>query len=163
MRKPLKIGHKSIALLKVIRGTGALIVSLALWRIAIAGELQDVKDKLQTLSQRLDEPLINVIVSYLLQANDQHLFLLAMLITMLSVIRFTEAIGLWSLKKWAEILALISSLLYIPFELVSLFKGFSPMVMMILVINIVVTWYLFRTLRKRSISDETIKPDLPQQ
>jgi uncharacterized membrane protein (DUF2068 family) len=152
MRKPLKIGHKSIALLKVIRGTGALIVSLALWRIAIAGELQDVKDKLQTLSQRLDEPLINVIVSYLLQANDQHLFLLAMLITMLSAIRFAEAIGLWSLKKWAEILALISSLLYIPFELISLFKGFSLTVMTILILNIFVTGYLFRTLRTRSIS-----------
>ncbi len=161
--KTLKIGHKTIATLKVIRGVLALIVSLALWRIAISGELQDVKDRLLSLSQRLDEPLINVIMDYFLQVNDQHLFLLASAVSMLAVMRFAEAIGLWSIKRWAEIFTLLSSLIYIPFELILLLKGFSIMVTAILVANILITAYLFRALRIRSRIDNNIKQALLRQ
>jgi len=163
MFKSLKIGHKSIALLKLIRGMGALIVSIAIWRIAFAGEFQNLKNQLHTIGQGFDEPLIKTVLSHLLQANDQHLILVASAITLLSGIRFAEAIGLWSVKRWAEIIALLGSLLYIPFEIISLLKGFSLLVLTILIANILITIYLFRALRNRETRADNLKPTPQQQ
>jgi uncharacterized membrane protein (DUF2068 family) len=158
----LKIGHKSIALLKVFRGSLALMISISLWEIVLAEEFQDIKVQLQTLSQNLDEPVINIIVGYLLQANDQHLVLLALFFTLLSAVRFTEAIGLWTIKKWAEVITLLSSLIYIPFELIALFEELNIVISTILMINIFISTYLFLALRRRNKNTE-IKPALLQQ
>ena len=125
----------------------------------MAEEFPDIKIRLQTLSQTLDEPVINIIVRDLLQANDEHLVFVALFFTLLSALRFTEAIGLWSVKKWAEVITLLTSLIYIPFELTSLLKGFSPMVASILVINVLISAYLFRALRLREKITTTIKQD----
>lgn len=149
-RKPHQIGHITIALIKVIRGIVALIVSGVLWHIVITGELQDVKDQLQDLSQRLNEPVFNAVMNYINQTSEQQLIFLALLVSTLSIIRFTEAAGLWSVKRWAEILALLGSLIYIPLEVMALLNEASLVVSVILIANLLITAYLFKALRDRA-------------
>lgn len=125
-------------------------MSIAIWKIALTGDLQNIKDQLQALGKRIDEPIFDQIIGYAVQANDQHLILLATLATMLSAIRFAEAAGLWRIKRWAEIISLLTSLIYIPFEIISLIRDISTTVAVILFINILIAGYLLRALLKKN-------------
>ena len=124
-------------------------MSLALWRISVAHEFQDIKDQLATFGHDIEEPMLRALISYAQHANEQHLFLLAIGTSLVGVIRYTEAFGLWTVKRWAEIVALAGSLIYIPIEVVSLSKEFSLIVLLILITNVAISAYLGWTVTYR--------------
>jgi uncharacterized membrane protein (DUF2068 family) len=60
-----------------------------------------------------------------------------------SALRFTEAVGLWRARPWAEWIALVSGALYIPFEVFKLAHRVSWFHASILLINLAVVAYMF--------------------
>ena len=60
---------------------------------------------------------------------------------------FTEGIGLWLQKRWAEYLTTISTALFIPFEFYEIYERFTWVRVAILVLNIFVVWYLSTRLK----------------
>ena len=60
---------------------------------------------------------------------------------------FTEGIGLWLQKRWAEYLTAIATALFIPVELYELYERFTWVRIAILVLNVFVVWYLVTRLR----------------
>jgi uncharacterized membrane protein (DUF2068 family) len=55
---------------------------------------------------------------------------------------FTEGIGLWFEKRWAEILTAVATALFVPFELYEIYERFTFVRVLILVVNLFVIWYL---------------------
>ena len=60
---------------------------------------------------------------------------------------FTESVGLWLQKRWAEYLTAFATALFIPFELYELYERFTWVRIAILVLNVFVVWYLVTRLR----------------
>lgn len=65
-----------------------------------------------------------------------------------AVLRLLEAVGLWTGRRWAEMMGVLSGLVYIPFELRLLVRhpGVEPL--LALTVNVVVVWYLWARLRR---------------
>jgi len=55
---------------------------------------------------------------------------------------FTEGIGLWFEKRWAEILTAVATALFVPFELYEIYQRFTLVRVLILLVNLFVIWYL---------------------
>src|SRR5258708_28257514 len=60
---------------------------------------------------------------------------------------FTEGIGLWLQKRWAEYLTAISTALLIPLEVYEIYQRFTWVRIAILAINIFIVWYLSTRLK----------------
>nr|ALS89380.1 N-(5'phosphoribosyl)anthranilate (PRA) isomerase [uncultured bacterium] len=77
-----------------------------------------------------------------------------------SVLLFTEGIGLWLQKRWAEYLTAIATGLLIPLELYEIYNKFTWVRVGILALNIFVVWYLVTRLKdekKESATEGTEK------
>lgn len=78
---------------------------------------------------------------------DQHALPVILIFFSLAVIRFSEALGLWFEKRWAEWLTLVATLVYIPLELIVLKEGVRPIPLIVLIINLLISYYLYSLLR----------------
>jgi uncharacterized membrane protein (DUF2068 family) len=81
-------------------------------------------------------------IEHLANIGDSGLSWFALLALLSSVLRFTEAIGLWFEKHWAEWLTLIGASLYLPFEVAHMIKKLDWFGGLILGINLIIVGYL---------------------
>ncbi|MEH1943967.1 MAG: DUF2127 domain-containing protein [Nostoc sp.] len=65
-----------------------------------------------------------------------------------AIVTSIEAVGLWYEKRWAHVLVLGLVGISIPPEIYELIRGFSPIKILILVLNLAVLGYLFRNFPK---------------
>ena len=65
-----------------------------------------------------------------------------------AVVLFTEGIGVYLQKRWAEMLMVIATGLLIPFELRHFFYHPGVVVALILAVNCFIVWFLYRVLRR---------------
>ncbi|MGB2913795.1 MAG: phosphoribosylanthranilate isomerase, partial [Pyrinomonadaceae bacterium] len=64
-----------------------------------------------------------------------------------SCLLFTEGVGLWLQKRWAEYLTAIATSLFIPLELYEIFERFTWVRIGILALNLFIVWYLVNRLK----------------
>jgi uncharacterized membrane protein (DUF2068 family) len=64
-----------------------------------------------------------------------------------STLQFTESIGLWFEKRWAEFLTVIATCLMVPVELYEIYERFTWVRIGILILNLFVIWYLATRLK----------------
>lgn len=85
--------------------------------------------------------------------HDTRLLLLALGAAMYAIVRLVEAYGLFYERKWAEVLAAGSGAIYVPIELVSLFRGPTWHGLAILLLNVIVVIIMVRALalRRRAV------------
>ncbi|HQZ97770.1 MAG TPA: DUF2127 domain-containing protein [Pyrinomonadaceae bacterium] len=71
-----------------------------------------------------------------------------------SCLLFTEGIGLWIQKRWAEYLTAIATSLFIPIEIYEIYEKFTWVRVALLVLNVFIVWYLVTRLtdEKKEIS-----------
>lgn len=86
------------------------------------------------------------------KANDSTLWLLACAALAYSVLRLTEALGLWRRRRWAEWLGLVSGASYIPIELYELRRGVTWPKVILLAVNTACVVYLAQALRSHENS-----------
>ena len=75
---------------------------------------------------------------------------------------FTEGVGLWMQKRWAEYLTAIATSLFIPLELYELYERFTFVRVGILALNIFIVWYLVTRLRDEK-KEGTVKNWTPPE
>jgi len=74
--------------------------------------------------------------------TDSKLWAVAAVALAYSVLRFTEAYGLWYARAWAEWIALISGAIYLPFEIYKVMHRQSFFHLSILAINLAIVLYM---------------------
>lgn len=74
--------------------------------------------------------------------TDSKLWAVATVAVAYSVLRFTEAYGLWYARAWAEWIALISGAIYLPFEVYKLAHRQSLFHVSVLAINLAIVLYM---------------------
>ena len=78
--------------------------------------------------------------------SDTRLQMLALGALAYSSVRFIEAYGLWRERRWAEWLAAIGGVIYVPFELYHLWLQVTPVKVGLLAVNVVIVAYMARLL-----------------
>ena len=144
------LGLKAIALIKIFRGTVALIVGIAL---LLEGSSLVDQYKIQVMvAERAQDPAMYLLLKSLKYINQTVITSIGVLALILAAIRYIEAIGLWHKKKWAEWLVLFTTLVFIPFEIFHLTQGFNVLIVFILIVNIAICIYLLYMLQLKSLA-----------
>jgi uncharacterized membrane protein (DUF2068 family) len=81
--------------------------------------------------------------------TDRRLWQLAAGAVAYSVLRLVEGYGLYKQRAWAEILAALSGAIYVPFELMELFRKPSMLAMLLLGLNLAIVAVMVHALRAR--------------
>lgn len=81
--------------------------------------------------------------------TDARLRLLAAGAAAYAACRLVEAYGLWRARRWAQWFAVASAAIYLPVELVEIFRGFTVIKLAALLINGAILVYLAHTLRRQ--------------
>lgn len=70
---------------------------------------------------------------------------------LLAAVFFTEGIGLFYRRRWAEYLTVVVTASFVPFEVFEILKKFGPIKAIVLVINLVILFILVRVLRAKAV------------
>jgi len=138
----MQIGLKLISLIKVIRGIGAISLATSLfWAsqqpLPELGERLSRYEFLYAIAKSIG--LISGLLSNLTQSNLLGLSVLALL---LSIIRFSEAAGIWLNQSWAQWLAVLTGVVTAIFFLQQMLGRYEQSVLIMLLLNILVVTYL---------------------
>lgn len=139
-------GLKLIAVFKTIRGIGALALATCLFWLS----QQDLSLAREGV---LNNPYINRIIgmagitpAWLSSFSEFNVFGLSVLALLVSIVRFSEAVGIWLDQSWAEWLAVFTGLIAVTFFSWGLMDGFSWITFISLCVSILVIIYLLRIL-----------------
>jgi uncharacterized membrane protein (DUF2068 family) len=144
-------GLRGIALLEA--GKGLLAIMLGIWVLSLVHkDIQDVAEHLLHFLHRAfrlnpDGHIARSILRGARRVTPGNIHLWVGGTLVYATIRFTEAIGLWLEKGWAEWFALISGGLYIPIEIYELARHATLIKWIVLGTNILIVAYLAWLLR----------------
>ncbi len=152
--RPLGIGL--ILLQKTLWGSVLLVVAVVL----LTFHAQHVTEPIQELFRRelaedphdlLATTLIRLVPSISLRTE----LLLAVGVTVYALLEGIEVWGLWRDLLWVELLIVVETAAFLPYDVWELVRHPSVVKVLSLVINVLIVWYLVvRYLRKRAIRRE---------
>src|ERR1700759_1864821 len=141
---------KLIAVFKILKGAFLLALGISLiflnsrtrWMDSIAVW---ATDELLVVHSKWLHYLLNQLQRAL---TGGHLRATGLLSLFYSAVLFTEGIGVYLQKRWAELLMVIATSLLIPLEIHHLFVRPSLAAVIILIVNCFIVWFLYRVLRR---------------
>lgn len=162
-RAPAPVPHDSsiraVAYFEAFKGVLALLAASGLLLLA-SQDVQDLVVRLARyghLNPASHDP--HVLLSLLADVSQPDLLLMAGGALGYATIRFFEAYGLFRERAWAEWLAAVSGGIYVPFELLALWRHPNWLSLAVLLVNLLVVAVVVRALvlhrRKQNM------PDLP--
>lgn len=138
---------KTIAVFEISKGATVLIAGFGVLSLLN----NEVQNKFEQFVGRLNYnphgKITASIYAAITHPQDSFLILLASFAVLYSSLRFVEGYGLWHEANWAKWIGLISSLIYLPYEIYDLVghPGIIPVIFII--INLIVIYVLYSTIR----------------
>jgi uncharacterized membrane protein (DUF2068 family) len=133
-----KYGLKTIAVLRSIRGVGALLLATTLLYASFYKE-----ESLEINTSLISENrFFEQIIHWFPQLTQEHLFAFAIIALLMSITRFVEAFGLWFEKNWGNYLTITTGLITSIILFLQLMNEFLWIVLFFLLINLLITCYL---------------------
>lgn len=143
-----------LRLLAAERGIRAVVIGLLAWAVVkfsssqtslqqlFEKELPRLKPLASSFNYDLDKsPTVDHIRS-LLHSRQSTLHLVTAFLVVYTVIELVEAIGLWSLQRWGEYVAVVGTSLFLPLEIYELTKHVTYVKIAAFVINVLLVVYL---------------------
>lgn len=143
---------KTIACLKILRGIVAITIGVSLFLVYQNSEAFSWIDHPQLSSVASKDPFLQMLFFWLGSFNQGQILSIAILASVMGILRWVEASGIWFNKSWAQWLAVFSGFVYIPFEINELIHRFGWLMVLILLINIVVVTYLLYVLHAKRLA-----------
>lgn len=141
-KKNIEKGIRTVALFEAFKGMIILLAGFALLRL-VHRDLQIVADQIvRHLHMNPARHYPRIFLDAVAGISDSRIKYLAVFAFLYSVVRFVEAYGLWHLKVWAEWFAILSGGIYIPIEIVGLFRHATIIKGSVFVINLFIVLYL---------------------
>lgn len=151
MGQTAEVRHHHDVNLQVLRGVasfelakGLVVLAAAFGLLFLVGkDPWDIADSLlHLLHISPDHHFAQVFLDWSDSMTDSKLWAVAGVAGAYSILRFTEAYGLWYARAWAEWIALVSGSLYLPFEIYKLVHRQSLFHISVLVINLAIVLYM---------------------
>ena len=93
-----------------------------------------------------DSQLVKFLVERAGHVTNRQLWWLAIAATLYSGMRFAEAYGLWKNRAWAEWLAVLGGMVYLPFEISAILHRATVLRYSLFIINLLIVGYVARVL-----------------
>jgi uncharacterized membrane protein (DUF2068 family) len=130
----------------ILIGLAAAVLKLKTTQVS----LQDLFDRdLKALKPFFDQIHFQVSdsstvtsIEKILHAKSSTLNLIALGLFLYGALQVAEGIGLWSLKRWGEYVAVVGTTLFIPFEVYEVIESVSWLKVVVLLINVAAVVYL---------------------
>jgi uncharacterized membrane protein (DUF2068 family) len=156
-------GIRAIALVEATKGVLVLLAGFGLLSL-VHHDVQRLADHLvDWLHMNPRRAYSRIFLKAASEVNDSRLMTLAALALLYSLMRLTEAYGLWRERRWAEWFALLSGGIYLPIEVYELARGITWIRLLAFVINLAIVAYMgYALCRPRSHGEiEGAKLDVP--
>lgn len=141
------VTRRPIGLLAIVVYKSALAVLLILTAIALLLTLQYRQELLNFVADNAVETGPNqvmlILLDRLLNFKESTIQLSGLAVGIYAVVTVVEAIGLWYERLWAELLVIGLTCIGIPFELLEIVQGASPLKLLILGLNVAIVAYLW--------------------
>src|ERR1044072_3549136 len=137
-----------IIVVKLIKGTLALLLAFGVYKLA-GKDLADVFDNLlRFIHLDPENRFLSDIGEKLDQITPANVRWVATGTFLYSLFSLVEGVGLIFRARWAVWLAIGESAFFIPIEIFELVHHFTAAVAIILILNILIVWYLFKNRRR---------------
>ena len=137
-----KKGLRTVASIEFSKGVGAVLLAFGLLSL-LHKDLWDIADSLlQFFHVNPDHHFAQAFLDLADRVTDRQLWGFASGAFAYSLVRFIEAYGLWRTRVWAEWLAILSGLIYLPFEIHSLIHKSTPFRWSVILINLALVSYV---------------------
>ena len=143
---------KTIACLKVLRGSIAITIGVSLFLVYRRSEAFSWLDHPILGGIASNDPFLQMVFAWLGSFNQAQILSIAVLACLMGALRWVEAGGIWFNQSWAQWLAVFSGFIYIPFEINELIHRFSWLMVVILFINTLIVAYLLYVLYAKSLA-----------
>ena len=149
-----------IAAEKAIKGTILLVVAFKMLTLFNRDIHAWAEDFVTRHGIDLANRYVHSMLERLVGFGNTQLVEFSVVAAVYAALLFTEGIGLWLQKRWAEYMTTYLTALFIPFEIYEIYERFTWIRIAILGLNIFVVWYLSTRLRdeKREIIENSIQP-----
>lgn len=133
------------------RGVGLVLIGYGILRFnssrdALQRVLQDYLPLLRPVADklgvRLEQTMPIKLIERALSVHTGTLTLVTVAVLAYAALQFTEAVGLWILKRWGEYVAVVGTSAFLPLEIYELVHGFTWLKLAALVINLAAVAYL---------------------
>ncbi len=137
-------GLRAIASLEFAKGVLAFIVASGL--ISLSRSERDISDVVESSLHGLhigpDGHFAHLLLHQAARLDSVNLIGVAMMVIAYATLRFVEAYGLWRARVWAEWVALLSGLIYLPLEVRHLIRHPVPLSWVVLLVNLLIVLYM---------------------
>jgi uncharacterized membrane protein (DUF2068 family) len=140
-----------LAIERWVRGSVVILLGVAVWRLkSTKVSLKELFDRdLSALQPFFDQIHFNVSDSATvkaiqdgLDANQSTLTVLALGLVAYGALQLAEGIGLWSLRRWGEYVAVVGTTLFVPLEVYELAEKVTWLRLVTFLINLAAVVYL---------------------
>ncbi len=133
--------------------------------ISLSRSERDISDVVEAVMHRLrigpDGHFGHALLHQAARLDSVNLIGVAMLVVVYASLRFIESYGLWRARVWAEWMALLSGLIYLPLEIHHLIRKPGVISWVVLLVNLAIVFYMayLRFFPRTATSAEAIASD----
>jgi uncharacterized membrane protein (DUF2068 family) len=148
--------HKSKNILRLLslfeagKGLLVLLVGAGFLSLIHKNTQQEAAEIVRILHLNPARHFPEIFINTLANLSNVRLWFLSISAILYSMIRFAEAYGLWYDRLWAIWFAVASGALFLPMEIYELTEKFTAVRIIILLMNTLLVFYLFRLSRHRA-------------
>jgi uncharacterized membrane protein (DUF2068 family) len=137
-----KKGLRTVASIEFTKGVAGLLAGFTMLAL-VHKDLWDLAERaLEFLHVNPDRRWAQALLDFADRVTERQLWGIAAGVFAYSTLRFVEAYGLWKTRVWAEWLAILSGLVYLPFEINELLRRATPIKWAVLLINLALVSYV---------------------
>ncbi len=138
---------------KVVKGLVLIIVGVKLLTLLNKDVAEWFADFVARHNIDAENKYVLSIMERLSGVKNNQIYLLSIGSFLYAGLDFTEGIGLWFEKRWAEWLTTVATALFVPFELYEIYERFTIVRVLILLVNLYLIWYLATRLRDETVEE----------
>ena len=133
-----------IIAIKLVKGLALLLLALGFYSLSDNNLPDEFRNLLASLHLDPEKKFFTRVAGSLSQITPANLLWVASGTTLYSLFSLVEGVGLIFRVRWAGWMAIGESAFFIPIEVYELMTGFSMTVMIILLLNFFIVWYLYQ-------------------
>lgn len=147
---------RALAIERWVRGVVLILLAIAVWRLKstqvslkqlFARDLKSLQPFFDQIHFNVSDSSTIHSIQKALDAKPSTLNLIAGGLVLYGALQLLEGIGLWSLKRWGEYVAVVGTTLFIPLEVYELTEKATWLKAAVLVINVAAVVYLLLSKR----------------
>jgi uncharacterized membrane protein (DUF2068 family) len=149
-----KSHHTGIVLIagfKLLKGLLLLIVGLGLLKLVHAEVATLFSKLLEGLHLNTDSRVLHALVLKVDALQPNAILVTSLVSIAYSMLLLVEGVGLWFEKAWAGYLTVISTSLFLPFELYEVITHVTALRVLVLLLNFAIVVYLIRELKHHTL------------